>query len=233
MPLSPVFKDRARSYFWKTILVKRLLFLFSVSLAILLSFCNSRTKKPVSVAKKVSAFNRTADKIAKESSLKTAIHFADSLRHFLKRNGYSSRLIFIADMNLHMFVNRFYAINPDSSKVLGTFLVAHGRGGRSKWDSVAFSNVPGSLCTSKGRYKIGNSYYGEFGKGYKLFGLDATNNNAFKRLVVFHSYFDQTESEYSKPNYMSSGCPMLAPKSFYFCDSLVQKEKKPVMMVIY
>ncbi|MBS3915923.1 MAG: murein L,D-transpeptidase catalytic domain family protein [Bacteroidetes bacterium] len=203
-----------------------------ISASLIFSFCNSAASKN-SKAKKSSGFNKTADFEAKKISAQRALHYSDSIRKYLKRNGYSNRLLFVADMDLHMYVKRFYVIRPDSSKILNTFLVAHGKGLGSKWDSAVFSNVPGSLCSSKGKYKIGKSYFGEFGKGYKLHGIDATNNNAFKRLVVFHYYNTQTTEEYSRPSYMSSGCPMLAPANFKVCDSLIQKEKLPVMLVVY
>jgi hypothetical protein len=212
--------------------VTRITSIFLVAGVLLLSFCGSADSKSPT-PKKGHVINRNMDKISKENSISNAVKFADSMRPILRKSGFSSRLLFVADMGLHMHIKRFYVVRMDSSKVIKSFLVAHGQGGGSTWDSVVFSNVPGSLCSSKGRYKIGTSYYGNFGKGYRLHGLDKTNNNALKRLVVFHAFNTQTEAEYGRPNYMSSGCPMLAPKSFAYCDSLIQLEKKPVMMVIY
>jgi hypothetical protein len=201
--------------------------------AIFLSFCNSGESSVPEQKNTKSAFNHVLDKNAKNASEKKALRFADSMRPWLRKNGYSTRLIFVADMDLHIFIKRFYALDIDSAKILNSFLVAHGKGQGSTWDSVVFSNVPGSLCTSRGRYKLGKSYFGEFGKGYKLHGLDASNSNALKRLIVFHSYSTQTEEEYGKPNYLSSGCPMLAVNSFAYCDSLIQRENKSVLMVVY
>ena len=169
----------------------------------------------------------------KTLSEKRALHIADSLSHWLKKNGYSSNLIFLADMGLPMNINRFYIVNADSHIVKQRFLVAHGSGKGSSNDSAVFSNKPGSLCTAPGKYKIGKELFGEYGKGYWLDGLDATNNNARKRLIVFHYYLMQTSVENSNHHYFSSGCPMLAKTSFDVCDSLIQKESKPVLMYIY
>lgn len=207
--------------------------LLLIGFCLLFSFCNySESKVPERKTAK-SVFHRTADKSAKNASEKKALRFADSMRPWLRKNGYSTSLLFVADMDLHIFIKRFYVIHVDSNRILKSFLVAHGKGKGSTWDSVVFSNVPGSLCSSPGRYKLGKSYFGEFGKGYKLHGLDASNSNALKRLIVFHAFSTQTEEEYGKPNYLSSGCPMLAVRSFAYCDSMIQQEKKPVMMVVH
>ncbi|MBL7812624.1 MAG: murein L,D-transpeptidase catalytic domain family protein [Bacteroidetes bacterium] len=169
----------------------------------------------------------------KSRSINRALHVADSLKPWLLANGYSTSLIFIADVRLSMDLKRFYAIQPDSQRLLHSAIMAHGRGKGSRMDSAVFSNVVGSLCTSEGRYRIGDSMWGEYGKGYRLHGLDPTNNNALKRLVVFHYYEPLTSEEHSDPLIYSSGCPMLATVDFRHCDALIQQEKKPVLMVIY
>ncbi len=166
-------------------------------------------------------------------SAKRALDSAHKTLTWLKKNGYSTNLIFLADMKLNMDVKRFYVIQPDSNRMLATFLVAHGSGKGSTGDSVVCSNIPGSLCTSIGKYQLGKTLMGEYGKGYWMDGLEKTNNNARKRLIVFHYYLLQTTEEFGGHNYFSSGCPMLAKSSFDFCDSLIQKEGKPVLMWIY
>ncbi len=172
------------------------------------------------------------DSVLKSSSLGRVHRLCDSLLPYLKKNGYSTQFMLIADMQVHMHLNRFYMVHPLTKKIYHSSLVAHGQGGGSKWDSVVFSNVPGSLCSSEGKYKIGSSYVGNYGKGYKLLGLDKTNSNALKRLIVLHAYETQTDKEYGKPNYLSSGCPMLSPRSFHICDSLIALQKKPVLLFV-
>lgn len=174
-----------------------------------------------------------SDELLKLKSVLRALDSAKSIKHWLKKQGYSTSVVFMADMNLSMYIKRFYVINVDSGILLNTFLVAHGSGLGSTSDSVVFSNKPGSLCSSKGKYKLGETMRGEYGKGYWLDGLDKTNNNARRRLVVFHYYLPQTTQEYSPGNYFSSGCPMIAKSSFDFCDSLIKQETKPVILYIY
>lgn len=176
---------------------------------------------------------QVADRYHKRQSALRAQRYVDSMREWLRDNGYSTELFFIADMSLHMNLRRFYVINPDSQKLIRSFLVAHGSGGKSTVNRVVFSNVPGSQCSSEGRYKFGETYTGKYGRSYRLHGLDASNSNAFDRNIVFHAYLDQTDKEYGTPNYFSSGCPMVSKSGFAFCDSLIQTQDKPVMLVIY
>lgn len=176
---------------------------------------------------------QVADRFHKKQSAMRAQEYVDSTRDWLEENGYSTELLFIADMSLHMNLKRFYVVNPDSQKLLNSFLVAHGSGGKSTVSNAVFSNVPGSYCSSQGRYRIGETYDGKFGRSYRLHGLDASNSNAYDRSIVFHAFLDQTDKEYGTPNYFSSGCPMVSHNAFDYCDSLIQLQDKPVMLVIY
>ncbi len=172
---------------------------------------------------------------AKSISQKNALDTAAKYRTWLQKNGYSTRLLFLADMKLSMELKRFYVINLDSNKILNTFLVAHGSGKGSTADSAVCSNILGSLCSSLGKYSIlpKDTLWGEYGKGYWMNGLDKTNNNARKRLIVFHYYIPQTTEEFGEHNFFSSGCPMLAQSSFHFCDSLLKLESKAVLFYQY
>lgn len=66
--------------------------------------------------------------------------------------------------------------------------------------------MPGSGCTSLGKYKIGGAYQGQFGLAYKLYGLDSTNSNAYQRNVVLHAYDRVPDNEVYKEICQSSGC---------------------------
>ncbi|MNQ95081.1 hypothetical protein D3C85_1106240 [compost metagenome] len=113
-------------------------------------------------------------------------------------------------------------------------MVAHGSGSETgKEGKLRFSNVPNSLSTSLGRYSIGNHYYGKFGKAYRLYGLDETNDNAFKRDIVFHYYYDVPYEE--KDGYIcnSHGCPMVNKKYFERIARLIDSSKSDILMSIY
>ncbi|HJY13542.1 MAG TPA: murein L,D-transpeptidase catalytic domain family protein, partial [Flavobacterium sp.] len=98
---------------------------------------------------------------------------------------------------------------------------------------LKFSNVPNSLSTSLGKYYIGNSYYGKFGKAYKLYGLDKTNSNAFYRDIVFHYYFDVPYQEQKGYICNSFGCPMVNKKYFERTAKIIDDSDSNIVMSIY
>lgn len=180
----------------------------------------------------------SSESVSSEQALKhtseiRALRKADSMLPSLKAGGYNTSLFFVGDLSLPMDIRRFYVIDADSHRIRHRFLMAHGSGGGSTIDSAVLSNRPGSLCSSPGRYLLGDTFWGEYGKGYRLHGLDATNSNALSRLIVFHYYLPQTSEEHSYPLFFSSGCPLLSHADFQICDALLRKTPGKKMMVLY
>ena len=67
------------------------------------------------------------------------------------------------------------------------YLCAHGKNSGEVF-AVDFSNRTGSLQTSLGLFRVGESYRGSFGKSLKLHGLEpGKNDKAYARKIVFHS----------------------------------------------
>jgi hypothetical protein len=139
--------------------------------------------------------------------------------------------IFI-DMSKPTSQNRFFVVNLQTDSVLIAGLCAHGSGKQYNGEKVVFSNEPGSLLSSEGRYKIGEKYYGTFGMSYRLYGLDSTNSNAFERAIVFHSMACVPDTE-GQPLCLSNGCPMVSPNVLKKTAAILDKAKQPVLMWIY
>ncbi|MHC0445060.1 murein L,D-transpeptidase catalytic domain-containing protein [Flavobacterium sp. 3-218] len=148
--------------------------------------------------------------------------------------GYNNQIAFFVDMKIPSGKNRFFVYDLKTNKIIDKGLVAHGSGSETGVKGkLRFSNVPNSLSTSLGKYSIGNSYYGKFGKAYRLYGLDETNNNAFKRDIVFHYYYDVPYKE--KDGYIcnSFGCPMVNKKYFDRISHLIDSSESDILMSIY
>lgn len=65
----------------------------------------------------------------------------------------------------------------NKQRILEKGLVAHGAGSEKAHSStLILGNTENSYQSSLGKYEIGKSYSGAFGKSYRLKGLDATNN---------------------------------------------------------
>ncbi|MBK5272708.1 MAG: murein L,D-transpeptidase catalytic domain family protein, partial [Bacteroidia bacterium] len=111
-----------------------------------------------------------------------------SLTEYAKVHHFSTEYCFLVDMSIPSGKNRFFVYNMEKDSVEYASLVAHGFGSdRPGKDQLEFSNVPNSFKTSLGRYKIGNSYNGNYGLAYKLYGLDSTNSKVYQRAIVLHS----------------------------------------------
>ena len=151
-----------------------------------------------------------------------------------KDSKYNQDIVFLIDMKIPSGKNRFFVYDLKTNKIIDQGLVAHGSGSETTTKGkLKFSNVPNSLSTSLGRYSIGNSYVGKFGKAYRLHGLDSTNSNAFKRDIVFHYYYDVPYKE--KDGYIcnSFGCPMVNKKYFERMAEIIDNSKSNILMSIY
>lgn len=158
------------------------------------------------------------------------------LKDYLKKNvKYNQKFAILIDMRKPSQYKRFYVMNMDSMSLISSGLVSHGSGSETgTMDSLQFSNTPNSYMTSLGKYKIGSSYIGNFGKSYKLHGLEASNNKAFDRYVVLHRYSCVPDEEQTYPICHSLGCPMLSENYFEEVEALFQKQtNKNILLEIF
>lgn len=147
---------------------------------------------------------------------------------------YRQDVAFLVDMKIPSGTNRFFVVNLENDSILMSGLVAHGAGSEiSGTDSLQFSNTPNSYMSSLGNYRVANSYPGQFGKAYKLYGLDSGNSNAFRRLIVLHRYSCVPEQESYLPICNSLGCPMVSEGFFPQLEKIIDAEKKSVLLKIY
>ncbi|WP_427873853.1 murein L,D-transpeptidase catalytic domain-containing protein [Flavobacterium sp. MMS24-S5] len=159
---------------------------------------------------------------------------ADIKKLINKNPQYNNKIAFFVDMKIPSGKNRFFVYDLKADKIIDKGLVAHGSGSETGTKGkLRFSNVPNSLSTSLGKYYIGKHYYGKFGRAYKLYGLDKTNSNAFKRDIVFHYYYDVPYEE--KDGYIcnSFGCPMVNKKYFDRISRLIDSSESNILMSIY
>lgn len=163
---------------------------------------------------------------------------ADSALDFCRKNKMNTDFCFLIDMKIHSGKNRFFVWDFNENKVINTGLCCHGMGGGSTGSQPVFSNQSGSYCTSLGKYKIGIRSYSQWGINvhYKMHGLEPTNNNAFKRIIVLHSHKPLPSTEiYPRhlPLGWSLGCPVVSDKLMREIDKQLAESKKDVLLWIY
>ncbi|MDP5198742.1 murein L,D-transpeptidase catalytic domain-containing protein [Flavobacterium sp. DG2-3] len=147
---------------------------------------------------------------------------------------YNQKIAFLIDMKVPSGKNRSFVYDLKKNEVIDQGLVAHGSGSETGVRGVLkFSNAPNSNCTSLGRYAVGKTYKGIFGKAYRLAGLEETNNNALKRAIVLHHYsaVPYEEQDYYISN--SHGCPMINEQFFKRIEKIIDNSKSNILMDIY
>lgn len=166
---------------------------------------------------------------------------AQEAYEYAKENGFDLEHAVLIDFGRHSGKNRFFVWNFKENRVEIESLVAHGYGNtgfESSNQEVVFSNVPNSYTSSLGKYKLGARAPSKWGINihYKMHGLEPTNDKAYKRYIVLHS-FEHVPEEEQYPAYLpmgfSQGCPVIDNGTMREVDALLQMKQKPVLMWIY
>jgi hypothetical protein len=159
---------------------------------------------------------------------------------FCIENDFDTNFCFMIDMNLHSGKSRFFVWDLNNEKALDSGLVSHGTCEASYIDSIQddskFSNIPNSHCSSLGKYKVGDRAYSNWGINVKywIHGIEETNSNAVKRVVVLHSWSlvpdDETHPSGSTESW---GCPAVSNNFMRRLDKILQRTDKPVLLWIF
>lgn len=159
--------------------------------------------------------------------------YSAAARQYCVTHHFNSNYFFFADMHLHSGKNRFFIINMQNDSIIDAGLVAHGSCGPFFSATAIFSNEPGCACSCYGRFKVAGKYAGRFGNAYKLYGLDSSNSNAYKRNIVLHSYYEMPDNEiYPGHVCNSQGCPMVSKNFLKRLSSYIDASKKPILLWI-
>lgn len=170
-----------------------------------------------------------------ETEIERFNYHLNEVKEMIKNNPTcNTKYAFFIDMKIKSGKNRFFVYDLVNDKIIDEGLVANGSGSETAVrGDLKFSNEPNSNCTSLGRYAIGKSYRGMFGKSYILTGLDETNNNAVKRMIVLHSYSAVPEEEQDHYIALSHGCPMVNEIFFKRLEKIIDGTRSSIILNIY
>ena len=197
-------------------------------------------KKSISLVKKKAEPSKT-NIPAKETEItpiaETApaiIHLAHKIKEYAILNGYSTKFCFLVDMSLPSGRDRFFIYDLEKGSVVSAALAAHGSCNTTFLSHPRFSNARDCGCTSLGKYKVGEFYNGQYGKSFRLYGLDKSNSNAFKRGVVIHGH-DCVPNEEIYPRVLcnSFGCVMVSNNFFDRLSAIIQHSDKQIVLWVY
>jgi hypothetical protein len=156
------------------------------------------------------------------------------IQQFAKKHSYNQDIAFMIDYSLHSGYNRFFVVDLKKGTIIKKGLVCHG-GGKGKNNSAiatVFSNVSESHCTTLGMALVGERAYSSWGKNYKYWidGLETSNTNMRKRVVVLHAWEGVDDKEiYPSSLAVSWGCPTVSVQFLDDLDVILKKHDKVLL----
>lgn len=181
------------------------------------------------------------EKITKDEGVERLKEKAKEALEYCKANNMNTDYCILIDMKIHSGRNRMFVWSFKTNSVERAALCSHGVGrdkNKSTPQDPKFSNEDGSWLSSLGKYKLGIRSYSNWGINvhYKMHGLEKTNSNAFKRIIVLHSY-EPVKDEEIYPEHLplgwSQGCPVTSNEMMTFIDNKLQKTEQPTLLWIY
>jgi hypothetical protein len=205
--------------------------------ALMMSSCMQSTKNQEKDPAEIISGNNQSER---ERNYRIDMKAKEALT-FCETNGFNTDYCILIDMKIHSGKHRMFIYDFNNQKVERSALCAHGCGKddkRSSGSQPIFSNEEGSLLTSIGKYKIGIRSYSQWGINvhYKLHGLEESNNNAFRRIIVLHSHTTLSSTEIFPdhlPMGWSFGCPVTDDDTMTYLDNKLKHTKKSVLLWIY
>lgn len=176
---------------------------------------------------------------SRADNLNDALRYrADSAFRYCKEHQLDTTFCILINMGKHSGKNRLFVWDFKRQAIVRAGLVCHGIGKGSTPALPVFSNIPESYCTSLGKYRVGKRGYSNWGIHvlYRLHGLENSNSNAFKRLIVLHSHTPVPSGEiYPQhiPMGYSLGCPVVSEALMRDLDTLLQNIPNSVLLWIY
>lgn len=156
------------------------------------------------------------------------------IKSFVKEKNYNQDIAVFINFKTHSGKYRYFVYDLKNDRVLQKAVVSHGSGSVvPKSDVLRFSNTEGSYQSSLGKFEIRESYSGQFGKSYRLEGLDSTNSHARQRAIVLHSYGGVPDKESENEASLSLGCPMLSKEAFIKTSKYIDGSKQPIILYAF
>ena len=171
-------------------------------------------------------------------SVKTYSDKISAAMLYVRQHKMDTNMALLIDYSCHSGKKRAFIVDLQKSVITDSFMVSHGCG-NMPWaydfskNQAQFSNEFESHCSSLGKYKIGQRAYSSWGINvkYVLYGLEPSNSNALKRLIVMHGWGDVPDHEvYPAGTPEGWGCPAFSNAGMQKIDTVLQKTKKPVLL---
>lgn len=157
------------------------------------------------------------------------------LDQFCREYNANSDYYYLIDFSIHSGKKRMFLYDRKNKKIIRSYMVSHGSGnGERNGVPITFSNQINNHCTSLGVALINGRDYSNWGTHVKywLDGLEESNSNMRKRIVVLHSYEGVSNEEvYPSAIMNSQGCPMVSIEAMQEIDEFIQKQDNKKILI--
>jgi len=165
---------------------------------------------------------------------KTIEERAENALAFARRHNMNEHYALFVDYAIPSGTPRLFVWDFHQRKIVASTYVMHGPGGGSTAERPVFSNKPGSECSSLGRFLVTKEHGATLKRSFRIKGLDMDNQSAYARGLMIHgsSFLDGHVWMRYIPLHRAScqGCVTVTSRGMDYLWSLVNKEKKPILL---
>lgn len=162
---------------------------------------------------------------------------AEHALKYAERKGMSTNYCVLVDYSIPSGSPRVFVWSFPQGKVVYRGYAMHGPGMGSTAEKPVFSNVPGSHCSSVGKFEVTRRHGNRNKTGYYLRGLERSNNRAYYRGIMIHSskWVDLNAwRRYIPLNRRSClGCVTVSSKDMRYIGQLIEKEDRHLLLWSY
>ena len=159
---------------------------------------------------------------------------AEGALDFAKKHNMNEHYALFVDYSIPSGTPRLFVWDFHKKKMIASSYVMHGPGRGSTDERPVFSNVPGSECSSLGRFLITKEHGNSLKRSFRLKGMDSDNQTAYSRGLMIHGsyWIDKWCWKKHIPLHRSScmGCVTVSSRGMKHIWKLVNKEKKPLLL---
>ena len=162
---------------------------------------------------------------------------ADQAYRFAKRKGMNTNYCVFVDYSIPSGSPRVFVWSFAEHKVVYRGHAMHGPGKGSTAEKPVFSNVPGSHCSSVGKFEVTRQHGIRNKTGYCLKGLERSNSRAYSRGIMIHGsgwVDNNTWRRYIPLNGKCClGCVTVSRKDMKHIGRIIEQEDKHLLLWSY
>ena len=162
---------------------------------------------------------------------------AEKALRYAERKGLNDNYCLFLDYGIPSGKPRLFVWSFAENRVVYSAHAMHGPGKGSTDKAPVFSNVPGSKCSSVGRFEVTRVRGRRNKTGFRLKGLERSNNCAYGRGIMIHGsrWVDLNQwKRYIPLNEKScQGCVTVSTRDMAYINKLVGKERGNLLLWSY